>query len=93
MSNNLFISYDLNSPGQDYSSVIKKIKSLGSWAKVQKSHWYVSSNLSATQARDQVWSSMDSNDTLIVIDASNDDAAWQNISVEVSKHIQERWDK
>ena len=36
MSNNLFISYDLYSPGQDYSAVIEGIKSLGGWAKVHK---------------------------------------------------------
>ena len=29
MANNLFISYDLNSPGQDYSKVIEAIKGLG----------------------------------------------------------------
>jgi hypothetical protein len=91
MSKNLFISYDLNSPGQDYSTVIAKIKSLGSWAKVQKSHWYVSSNLTARQACDKVWSVMDNNDTLIVIDASNEDAAWQNLSDDVGKHIQNNW--
>jgi hypothetical protein len=93
MSNNLFISYDLNSPGQDYSAVINKIQSLGVWAKVQKSHFYVSSNLTAEQARDKVWSVMDNNDTLIVIDTSNNDAAWQNLLPEVSKQIKDNWAK
>jgi len=93
LSNNLFISYDLNSPGQDYTSGIEKIKSLGSWAKVQQSHWYVSSNFTAKQACDHVCSVMDENDTLIVIDTTNDDAAWQNLSDKVTKHIQDRWNK
>lgn len=38
MANNLFISYDLNSPRQDYEAVIEEIKHLGNWAKVQKSY-------------------------------------------------------
>ena len=41
--NNLFISYDLKNPGQNYDRVITAIKGLGSWAKVQYSLWFVSS--------------------------------------------------
>lgn len=50
MANNLFISYDLFTPGKDYSTVIEAVKSLGSWAKVHKSFWYVKSSLSCEQA-------------------------------------------
>lgn len=91
MANNLFISYDLNSPGQDYSRVIEAIKSLGNWAKVQKSLWYVKSNYTASQAVDAVWKVMDKNDSLIVVDATNKNAAWQNLSDEVSKYIRDHW--
>jgi hypothetical protein len=41
MANNLFISYDLYNPGQGYEAVIEEIKSLGGWAKVHQSCWYV----------------------------------------------------
>lgn len=91
MANNLFISYDLYSPGQDYSKVIDAIKSLGSWAKVHKSLWYVNSNLNSMQAANHVWKIMDQNDSLIVIDASNNDAYWYNVPPEVEKHIQQQW--
>lgn len=91
MKNNLFISYDLNSPGQDYTSVINKIQSLGAWAKVQKSHFYVNCNLSAEQACNQIHSVMDANDTLLVIDAANNDAFWFNMADEAAKHIQNHW--
>ncbi|EOX4102479.1 CRISPR-associated protein Cas2 [Vibrio alginolyticus] len=93
MANNLFISYDLNSPGQNYDNVIKEIKTLGSWAKVQKSFWYVNSTLTASQAVNRVWAQMDQNDTLIVVDATNGDAAWQNLSNEVANHIKSEWVK
>ena len=91
MANNLFISYDLNSPGQDYSSVIEEIKSLGNWAKIQKSFWYVNSTLTASQAVDRIWAKMDGNDSLIVVDAKNDNAAWQGLSDEVANFIKNKW--
>ncbi len=93
MTTNLFISYDLNSPGQNYSTVISKIHSLGVWAKVQKSHFYVATNLTAEQARYAVWSVMDNNDSLLVIDPSNNDVRWNNILPEVAKQIQDNWNK
>ena len=93
MANNLIISYDLYNPGQDYSKVIDTIKALGSWAKVHKSVWYVDSNHTAAQAVDKVWAVMDKNDSLFVVDATNNNAAWQNLDDKVSNHILARWAK
>lgn len=91
MANNLFISYDLHSPHQDYQSVIEEIKSLGDWASVQKSVWYVNSTLTSKEASQKIYSKMDSNDTLLVVDAANNDAHWYNLSDEVAKHVQDYW--
>ena len=93
MANNLFISYDLYTPGQDYEKVAKAIKSLGNWAKVQKSFWYVNSGHTASEAVDVVWATMDKNDSLIVVDATNNMAAWRNLNDEVSKFIKDHWGK
>lgn len=93
MANNLFISYDLNNPGQNYNTVIEKIKTLGNWAKVQYSLWYVNSNYSASEAAKIVQAVMDKNDSLIVIDATNNKAAWYGVSDQVTKFIQEHWYK
>ena len=93
MSNNLYISYDLNSPHQDYNAVIEVIKSLGSWASVQKSLWYVKSEHSAEEAAKIVIGKMAANDSLIVIDTKGNDAYWYNISEEVTKHMQKYWHK
>lgn len=93
MASNLFISYDLHSPGQDYSKVIDAIKSLGSWAKVHKSVWYVNSNHTARQAVDKVWATMDRNDSIIVVDSTKNVAAWENLSNEVANHIRDQWPK
>ena len=91
MANNIFISYDLNSPGQDYSTIIDEIKSLGRWAKVQKSLWYVDTNLSVDEVYDRVSLKMDSNDSLIVIDAKNNNAIWNNLADDVGKLIKDTW--
>ena len=91
MANNLIISYDLYSPGQDYSKVIEVIKALGSWAKIHKSVWYVNSSYTATIAAEKVWATMDRNDSLFIVDATNNTAAWQNLSAEVSNHIKDQW--
>ena len=91
--NNLHISYDLKEPGKNYAAVIEAIKALGSWAKVHKSFWYVKSSLTAEQARDRIWKAMDSSDTVYVVDATNNQAAWQNLSSEVSEFIKDKWHK
>nr|WP_314433606.1 CRISPR-associated protein Cas2 [uncultured Brevundimonas sp.] len=91
MANNLHISYDLYTPGQNYEKVIAKIKTLGSWAKIHKSFWYVDSKFTASEACAQVWAVMDANDKLYVVDATNNNAAWNNLSDEVSEHIKKRW--
>ena len=91
MANNLHVSYDLYAPGQNYEDVIKAIKSLGNWAKIHKSFWYVNSTHTAEEAVNIVWAACDANDTVYVVDATNNNAAWQNISPEASKFIRDHW--
>lgn len=93
MANNLFISYDLNSPGQDYTKVTDAIKSLGSWAKVQKSFWYVNSSYTASQAEAIVRKAIDANDSIIVIDSTNNSASWYGLNDEVADYIKNQWFK
>lgn len=91
MANNLFISYDLYSPGQNYERLAVAIKSLGNWAKVQNSFWYVNSTHSSSQAASTLRSVMDQNDSLIVVDATNNTANWYNLSEEISSYIRDHW--
>lgn len=91
MGNNLQISYDLYKEGQNYSVVIAKIKTLGNWAKIHKSFWYVNSTMTAAEAVSAIWAVMDKNDTVYVVDATNKTAAWQNISAEAASYIKEQW--
>lgn len=91
--NNLFISYDLNAPGQRYDKVEEAIKALGNWAKVQKSFWYVNSMHSVSEAAQRVWAVMDGNDSLIVVDASHNLATMFGVAPKVSQYIIDQWTK
>lgn len=93
MANNLHISYDLHKPDRNYEAVITKIKTLGNWAKIHYSYWYVNSNHTAAEACAAVWQAMDSNDSVYVVDATDNVAAWQNIRPEVSVFIRDKWYK
>jgi hypothetical protein len=91
MANNLHISYDLHEPGKNYDSVIAAVKGLGSWAKIHYSFWYVKSNLTAEQARDAIVRVIDANDSVYVVDSTNNNAAWKNISPEAAQYIRDHW--
>lgn len=93
MANNLTISYDLHEPGKNYDRVIGAIKGLGSWAKIHYSVWYVKSSLTAEQARDAIVRALDSNDSVYVVDATNQNAAWHNIPPDSAQFIREKWMK
>ena len=68
-SYNLFIAYDLNSPGQNYDVVRDAIKGLGSWHQFQFSLFYVNTPHDAASAFALVNAAMDPNDRLVVINA------------------------
>ncbi|MCA6105648.1 hypothetical protein [Bradyrhizobium cenepequi] len=73
MAFNLFISYDLDKPGQSYDAVHERIKSLGRWYHAQQSLFYVHTEFTPEQAHRHVFAVMDRNDRLIVVDATG---AW-----------------
>lgn len=66
---NLFISYDLDKPGQNYAAVHKAIKSLGKWMHLQDSFFYVHTGHTQESAAAAVWAVMDRNDKLCVVRA------------------------
>ncbi|EFH7177101.1 MULTISPECIES: hypothetical protein [Enterobacter] len=92
MANNLFITYDLIKT-KDYPAVHKAIQSLGPWAKVTESNWYVNSTCTATEAAKKVRSAMDGDDKLIVVDATNNTFAAYNLSDAVVNQLKTEWSK
>lgn len=71
MSYNLFIAYDLDAPGQNYTAVQEAIKSLGQWHQFQYSLFYVHTDYSPPDAFTLVASAIDANDRLAVINCDS----------------------
>ena len=64
------ITYDLNKPGQDYSSILKKIKDLD-YIMLSKSSYVVKTNLSASELWDRYFEPhVDKNDSFVILAAS-----------------------
>ena len=66
---NLFIAYDLYSPGQRYKKLETRINGLGSAHRVQKSLFFVRTTKTPKQAYEDLHRALDTNDKLAVIDA------------------------
>lgn len=70
------IGYDLNRPGQNYSSLYEAIKGLANWWHHLDSTWIVKSNLTAAQIRDRLIPYIDSTDELLVAGLTGE-GAWR----------------
>ncbi|WP_029569533.1 hypothetical protein [Pantoea ananatis] len=92
MANNLFVTYDLIKT-KDYPAVHNAIKTLGNWAKLTESNWYVSSNYNSQQAANIIRAAMDNDDKVIVVDATNNNSYSYNIVTEATKQMQDNWYK
>ena len=69
------ISYDLRTPGRDYSSLVEAIKSYGTWWHQTQSVWLIVTNQSTTSIRDNLMKYIDNNDLLFVISLKKEWAA------------------
>lgn len=91
MSNNVFISFEFNRPDRTYDRVVRAIKSLGdNSAEVHFAHWYVGTNMTAKQVCDRLKSVLDETDKLIVVDTTNNKAAWANLDAAAAKRLMEQ---
>lgn len=71
------ITYDLNSPGQDYEKLYEKIKSYGPWAHYLESVWLVKTTKDITEIKNELKQFIDENDNLFICTVS-DYSGWAN---------------
>lgn len=71
----LLITYDLITPGQKYAKLSEYLKSHDRWAHALDSTWFVITDKSPAQIRDEILTLIDGNDRLIVLDVTGDDWA------------------
>ena len=91
MVNNLFVSFELHDPYREGAIVLSAIEELGQAVRISYSSWYVRTSLSAADAATRVWHVMRDADHLLVVNASNNEAAMFNLDVRASNFIVERW--
>lgn len=77
--NTLLVGYDLNRPGQDYSSLFAAIKAAGAWWHHLDSTWLVRTSLTPVELRDRLRHHVDAGDELLVMDVTGRPAAWAGI--------------
>lgn len=82
------IGYDLNQAGQDYNTLIEKIKDLGTWWHCLDSTWIIKSNSTAVDIRDHLRQFIDGNDEILVVKLTGD-AAWYGFSAEGSNWLKQ----
>ena len=80
------ITYDLNSPGQDYDALYDAIQQIGSWCHPQDSVWIVKTAKNITDTRDAIAVHLDANDSLFVA-ALTGESAWTGIPTECSSWL------
>lgn len=59
------VTYDLDRPGQDYTTLINALQNEGA-VKILLSTWVLQTTATAAQVRDHFWQFMDGNDRLFV---------------------------
>lgn len=65
----ILITYDLNTPGQDYETLHKAIKNLGAWAHLMDSTWVVSNyGLTAQSVYDTLREVVDKSTYIFCVD-------------------------
>lgn len=72
------IEYDLCSPGRNYDELYELIKSYPQWAMITESTWFVKTNLTCVELRDELITKLDKNDRIFVGELSGH-AAWSNV--------------
>jgi len=75
------ITYDLKSPGQDYSKLYEKIKSLGDTNHPLESVWFVDTPKRADEIKAIVRSAMDTNDNVFITRVTSGYSGYANKSL------------
>jgi bifunctional pyridoxal-dependent enzyme with beta-cystathionase and maltose regulon repressor activities len=85
----LLVGYDLNRPGQDYSELIKFLKSQQAWWHALDSTWIVVTPYTVSGLLDEIKRFIDANDDVLVVDVKGDWWASFGLSDEASNWLME----
>lgn len=77
------VTYDLNTPGKDYSGVLGEIKK-HSWARLSESSYAIDTNKTVYQIYDGIKPYLDSNDNLYIITLTK---PWTGYGPRLDQHL------
>ena len=90
MPNNLVVSFQIGAADR-IAAAIQTIQGLGAAIELHPTLWAVSSAYSAEEVADRVWTSLSGDDRLVVVDSSNDNVAWFNLSDDAAVVLAKTW--
>jgi hypothetical protein len=73
------VSYDLDKPGQDYPDLITRLETIKA-RRILFSQWFLISERTPEQVRDDLQRFLDSNDRILVVELKNH-AAWKHLMI------------
>ncbi len=82
------VCYDLNSKGQNYECITKKLSAYGTHWHMQGSAWVIVTDQTSTAIRDNLKACLDDNDELFV-GRLQGEAAWKGYSDKISKWLKD----
>lgn len=83
----VLVSYDLHKPIKDYIDLIGYLKEFKNQAKPLESLWVIKSDKSQITIRDEILGIIDQDDSVLVVDVSNDAMAWHSLSPSVAEWL------
>ncbi|MES3002041.1 MAG: hypothetical protein V4787_15220 [Pseudomonadota bacterium] len=89
--NNLIIFYELIIPDRNQSAILATLRALGPCTRIRSSVWHLKASLSAQDLTTKLRNIVDRGDSVLVLDATNDNAAWYNIDQTTSDALQQQW--
>ena len=75
------VTYELKQPRREYVDFINAIKSYDDWAQILDATWAIVTEHSAVEVRDKLWSLVDPEDGLFIVE-SGGDSAWEDVRCE-----------
>lgn len=70
------VSYDLNTPGQNYDNLYKELKNSSSWWHFLDSTWLIKTTETSSQLNNRIRKNLDDNDLLMIIRVTKDYSGW-----------------
>jgi hypothetical protein len=91
MPNNLLISYEIDNDKEREDKVKKSVEMLGNSTPLFSGTWYVNSPHTVNEAVKHVSHFMTDQDKLVILNSSNDECVWYNLSNSQAQRIRQNW--